>query len=81
MAQLDIQLGKQGMTENFIKTLKTYFTKNNSVKVNVLKSATRDKVKVKEYRDKLLDELGKNYSARVVGFSIFLKKWRKPLKE
>lgn len=80
MVQADIQLGKQGITENFLGTLKTYFKNHDNVKVNVLKGAVRDKEKVKEFRDIILDYLGKNYTARIVGFSIFLKKWRKPVK-
>jgi len=73
-----IQLGKQGITDNFIATLKTYFLKNQNVKVSVLKGAGHTKDQVKEYAKKILDELGDNYTARIVGFVISLKKWRRP---
>ena len=73
----NMQLGKQGISENFIETLKHHFDKNKNVKVHVLKSAGHDKAKVKEYSEEILDKLGKNYTSKVVGFTIFLKKWRK----
>ncbi|MCK4647820.1 YhbY family RNA-binding protein [Candidatus Pacearchaeota archaeon] len=75
-----MQLGKQGITENFIGTLKHHFDKNKNVRVSVLKSAGHDKSKVKKYSEEILEKLGKNYTAKVVGFTIFFKKWRKARK-
>lgn len=74
----EIQLGKNGITDNFIETLKTYFEKVRTVKVSVLKSARESKEDVKKYADELLTILGKHYTAKVIGFTITLKKWRKP---
>ena len=73
-----IQLGKQGLTDNFIETLKNHFKKNKNVKVSVLKSAGHDKIKVKEYSEEILKKLGEYYTARIIGFKIVVKKWRKP---
>jgi hypothetical protein len=42
-----------------------------------LKGAGHDKAKVKEYSEKILEKLGPYYTAKVVGFTIFVKKWRK----
>lgn len=72
-----IQLGKQGITENFISTLKSHFAKHSNVRVHVLKSARQNKEQVKNYSEEILDKLGKNYTARVIGFTIVVKKWRK----
>ena len=77
MTQGQIQLGKQGITENFIITLKHHFNRHNNVKVHVLKSAERKKEKIKMYREEILGKLGKNYTAKIIGFTIFIKKWRK----
>lgn len=75
---IEMQLGKNGITESFIQTLKNYFEKQESLKISVLKSARgNERGKVKEYSEKILEELGKNYTARVIGFKIILKKWRK----
>ena len=72
-----VQLGKQGITDNFIGTLKNHFKKNKNIKISVLKSAGHDKEKVKKFSEEILEKLGKNYTSRVIGFTIVLKKWRK----
>ncbi len=78
MTSKEIQLGKNGITENFIETLKGYFKKNDSVRISVLRSARHERDKVKEYEKELLKELGVNYTSKIIGFKIILKKWRKP---
>lgn len=77
----EIQLGKNGITQNFLETLKTYFTSVRTVKVSVLSSARESKEDVKKYSQKILDSLGVYYTAKVIGFTIVLKKWRKPRTE
>lgn len=81
MTQGQIQLGKQGLTDNFILTLRNHFKKYDNMKVKILKSAGHDKEKVEEYKDEILEKLGKKYTARILGFSIFIKQWRKPVRE
>jgi len=73
----EIQLGKNGITDNFIKTLKTYFDKVRTVKVLVLPAARESKEDVKKYSKELLKKLGVHYTAKIIGFTITLKKWRK----
>lgn len=80
MKLAQIQLGKQGITDNFILTLSNHFIKNRNVKISVLKSAGHDKQKVKQFSEEILNKMGENYSARVIGFTISLKKWRKPVR-
>ncbi len=72
-----VQLGKNGITENFIESLRAQFNNLSTVKVNVLKNAGHDKKNVKEVAEKLVDALGKNYTFRVIGFTISIKKWKK----
>jgi RNA-binding protein YhbY len=74
----EVQLGKNGITENFIASLKNQFNNCNNVKVAVLPSLCRDKSELKKLEQELLNKLGKNYTARSVGYKINLKKWRKP---
>lgn len=75
------QIGKNGISDNFIETLKNYFKSNSSVRISVLKSARKEgaegKKLVKEYSAKIVDKLGKNFTARTIGFVIVVKKWRK----
>ena len=73
----NVQLGKQGLTENFIKTLKDHFKKNENVRISVLKSCCRDKKELKKISEDILEKMGKHYTARSIGYVIVLKKWRK----
>lgn len=72
-----MQMGKQGLTENFFRTLKERFTTHRNVRISVLRSAGREKERIREFSSRILEELGKNYTSKIVGFTIFLKKWRK----
>ena len=80
MRHSHIQLGKNGITENFIETLKDHFKNHENVKISILKSAGHEKNKVLGYSEKILEKLGKNYTARVLGFTISLKKWRRKVR-
>ena len=56
-----MQLGKSGITENFMNSLKNQFKNSQVIKI----------------KDELLEKLGKNFTARIIGFTIILRKWRK----
>lgn len=81
MPTATIQLGKQGVTDNFISSLKNQFKSKDNIKISVLKSARGEgkegKAEVKKYSEEILEKLGKNYTAKTLGFVIILKKWRK----
>ena len=72
-----MQLGKQGITENFINSLKNQFKNSQVIKISVLKSATRDREEIAKIKDELLEKLGKNFTGRIIGFTIIVRKWRK----
>jgi len=73
----NLQLGKQGVTENFLNGLRSQFNTRENIKISVLKNATRDKKELKKFSDEILEGLGKNYTSRIIGFTIVVKKWRK----
>ncbi len=75
-----IQLGKRGLTDNFIGTLKDHFKKYQNVKVSVLKSSTRNREELKKISEKILKRLGNNYTSKIIGYTLVLKKWRKPVR-
>jgi RNA-binding protein YhbY len=77
----EIQLGKNGVTINFLENLKHQFNNCNNVKISVLKSCCRDKTELKEITEKILESLGKNYTAKVIGYTINLKRWRRDKRE
>ncbi len=76
-----IQIGKKGISENLIETLKSHFKNHQNVKVVFLKNSVRDRKKIKKHAEEIIEELGKNYTYRVLGFTIFIKKWRKPKRQ
>jgi len=76
--EMTMQLGKNGLTDNFIMNLQNSFKERGSMKVVLLKSAGHEKENAKGISEDILKKLGPNYTARVIGFTIILKKWRKP---
>jgi len=76
----NIQLGKLGVTDNFIESLKNQFKTCKNVKISVLKSCCRDREELKEISRKILDKLGKTYTAKIIGYTIIVKKWRKEMR-
>ena len=71
------QIGKNGVTEGFILSLQNAFKTRENIKIVTLKSAGHDKAKVKEMAEEIVNKLGKNYTYKMLGFTLFLKKWRK----
>lgn len=75
--QATLQIGKNGLNSGIIKNLRLCFKDRESMKVVLLKSAGHTKENVKEIAEKIIEELGNKYTYRIVGFTIFLQKWRK----
>ena len=75
-----IQIGKQGITDNFIETLKNHFKKSENIKISVLRNATRDRNEMRNLSNNILNKLGKKYTSKTIGFTIFVKKWRNPVR-
>jgi RNA-binding protein YhbY len=70
----EIQLGKSGIAENFLKTLQTYFTKNKIVKISVLQSLTTDKKEIKKLAQELAEKLNGNFKIKLIGHKIILRR-------
>lgn len=78
-ARKEMQLGKKGLTQEFLAQIKHSFddSQTKNMKVHVLRSARESKKDVQLYADKIQQYLGPHFTYRVLGFTIFLKKWRK----
>lgn len=80
-----VQLGKLGITDNFILTLNNQFKNHNLVKIKILKGARGEgkeaKKEVKKISDNILERLGNHYTSKVIGFTLTLRKWRKPIRK
>jgi RNA-binding protein YhbY len=77
-SQIEIQLGKKGITPEFLDGLKKRFNDKSirAIKVHVLPSARESRDDVKRYSEEIIKFLGNKYNSRIIGFSIFLKKYR-----
>jgi len=75
------QLGKQGLTPGFIELLEKTFKNHELVKIAVLKSACRDRDELKKIAGEICSELkkkmNKSFTAKIVGFTLCVRKWRK----
>jgi len=72
-----LQLGKNGLTVEFIEQVKSLFENETLIKVDILKSACRDKEEAKQIAEELVEALGKKYGYKLVGYVITLIKFRK----
>ena len=77
MAIRQLQLGKKGLTKDFIETLKQHFEKTKTLKISVLRSCCRDKKELKQIEKQILKVLGENYNSRTIGYTINLRKFSK----
>jgi len=76
-----LQLGKNGLTEEFLHQLKSTFENSGIVKVSLLKSATRNKDDAKKIGQELVDSLGKNYDFKLIGYVLTVMKFRKNVRK
>lgn len=78
-SQVELQLGKKGLTSEFLDELKKRFDKTEikNIKIHVLQSARENREDVKKYAEEIIGFLGNKFSSRIIGFSIFVKKYRK----
>ena len=87
MARPDIasvHIGKQGLTKGMIDLLEKMFQTHELVKIAVLKSATRNRDELRKIAQEICSELmkrfKKEFTFRIVGFTIFMRKWRRGAK-
>ena len=74
---LKLNLGKKGLTLEFIENLRVNFLNVEHIRVGLLKSSTRDKSEVKKWADEIVAKLGPNFTYKIIGYTLVLRKWRK----
>ena len=72
-----IQIGKNGLTPEVFEQIKKIFNSSERVKVELLKSACRDRKMAVEIGEKIIEGLGKNFTFKLVGYVLTVQKWRK----
>ena len=73
MTTLKMQLGKAGLSPNFIGTLKNAFKTHTVIKIAV----HQHKEQTKKDAEEIVEKLGKKFTYKIVGFTIIVQKWRK----
>ena len=80
MPLVNLQLGKKGLTQEFLVNLKRIFDSTENVRISLLKSSSRNRQEEKLWAEEIVNSLGKNYTAKIVGYTIVIRKWRKARK-
>lgn len=75
-----LHLGKNGLTEAFILEVKKLFENEKMIKIQMLRSACRDKTMAKEIAEKLVGELGEKYAYKLVGYTLTVSKHRRNIR-
>ena len=75
-----VHLGKQGLSDNFFQTLESHFKTRENVKVILLPSARKNKQEARAIAAEIETKLGKNFTAHLIGYTLNVKKWRKPVR-
>jgi RNA-binding protein YhbY len=75
--KIEMQLGKNGLTHEYLEDVRKRFENYTDMKITVLPSIRKSKADVEKFAEEIKKYLGEKFTYRVLGFSIFLKKWRK----
>ena len=72
-----LQMGKNGLTEEFVNQVRSVFKHEKIVKISVLRSASRNKEETKKMADDLVAQLGETYKYKIIGYVMTVMKFRK----
>lgn len=76
-----IQLGKKGLSREFIEQLKNIFKNEKVVKVSILRSACRKIGEAEEIGKEIAENLGKNFVCKRIGYVLTIRKLRKNVRD
>lgn len=78
---LNLQMGKNGLSEGFIESLSKTFKNHGLIKLSVLKTCTRDREEIKQIAEAIREGLDKRainenrkFIVKIIGFTIIIKK-------
>jgi RNA-binding protein YhbY len=72
-----LQMGKAGLSEAFVNQVRSIFETEKMVKVNILKSACRDKEDAKKIGEDLVSQLGPKFGFKLIGYVLTISVFRK----
>jgi len=75
-----LQIGKNGLTASVVEQVKGMMVDVQIMKISILKSACKNKEEAILIADSLINDLGKNFTYKLIGHTINLRKWRKDMR-
>lgn len=72
-----LQIGKKGLTEEFIEQARILFEKEDVLKISILKSACRDKKAAVVIAEELVGALGPKFGYTLIGYVLTVRKFRR----
>ena len=72
-----LQMGKAGLSEAFVKQVLSVFEEEKMIKISILKSACRDKDDARKIGEDLIDKLGTKFGFKLIGYVLTVSKFRK----
>lgn len=72
-----LQMGKNRLSIEFLEQVRKMFENTKTVRISLLKSATRDKKHAKEIADKLISDLGANFRYTIIGYTVIVRRSKK----
>ena len=69
-----MQIGKNGLTDTVLEAIKTAFKTHKQIRINLLRSFTRDKEELKQVKDKIDKGVKEKHKVFVIGFTIIISK-------
>ncbi len=83
MVVTNLQLGKAGVSDNFIENVKNAFKRHDTVKVSILQSCCRDRDEIKMIGEDICKKLNDqrfSFKPKIIGFTITLLRFKKKKK-
>jgi RNA-binding protein YhbY len=80
----NFQMGKAGLTDQFIEALRTSFKTHKVAKIAILQTATRDREEMKKMGEQIcekLDDKEFKYEFRTIGFTMTVRKFKRKTHE
>ena len=75
-----LQIGKNGLSKEFIEQVKSIFEKEEVLKISILKSACRDKKEAEIIAKNLVESLGIKYGYTLIGYVLTVRRYRKDVR-
>lgn len=75
---MKFQIGKSGVNEGVLESLRLGFKTHKVIRISVLKNFAPTKEKVKEVADMLVRDLGGHYTYALIGFTIVMRRLSAP---